>query len=64
MLRKFGNDPDKLREYYRELKRKSMLHPNNQKGTHVGGFSNVEFAKWAGAKGHAIRYGKNDTTDV
>jgi hypothetical protein len=57
LLAKFGSEAA-ISEYYRELKRKSMAHPNNQKGSHRGGFSDKEFAKQASLRGVEARRAK------
>lgn len=59
MLKKFG-DEEGLKEYYRELQKKSREHPNNRKGRTSGGFKDRELARRAGELGRAKRYGKND----
>ena len=61
LLKKFGSE-EALREHYRDMKRKSMQHPNNRKGSAKGGFNNTEIAKQAGIKGRAKRYGHEENT--
>lgn len=60
MLKRYGGE-EGLREFYREMKRKSMEHPNNKKGTAKRYFSNPEVAKEAGAKGLEKRW-KSETS--
>ena len=49
MEAKYGGK-EGLRKHYRELKRRSMEHPNNQPGKHRGGFSDPKIASKAGAR--------------
>lgn len=61
LLAKFGSE-EAVSEYYREMQRKSRLHPNNQKGNHRGGFSDKEFAKKMSKLGVARRAKKQQAT--
>lgn len=53
MLKKYGGE-EGLRQYYQDLQKLSRLHPNNQKGSHRGGFSDPDLAREAGRIGGRI----------
>lgn len=53
LLDKYGGE-EGLKQHYRNMQKKSREHPNNQRGQHIGGFSNKELAREAGAKGGAV----------
>lgn len=59
MIERYGSE-DAVRTEMKRRQEKSMLNPNRQKGQHRGGFSDIEFAKKAGERGRATRYGKSD----
>lgn len=57
MLEKYGGE-EGLKEHYREMKRKSMAHPNNAKGTAKSGYSymTTEQLQELSRQGNKIRW--------